>query len=253
MKTGAKVLPFCAKIAGGEGYQPSHHSAGVSCPMTCPTSDSSPTSVYRYYDASGVLIYVGITKTGIYRNQQHNASKEWWPFVASQSVDHFPTRSAAHAREVALIQQYRPPFNTHHNNEHVLLRAAYLAAREAGVFVPPQTQSTRPTTAKHGLLLNYLSFERQTNQYRWQTSPVQSAETDGLLYAKERRPQVLWKDQVIGHGTAVEKSGQIYIISARIKDAWRINPNQVSMMLLRNEFGVMVKTIHVGLAQRKVA
>jgi hypothetical protein len=94
------------------------------------TEPSSPTSLYRYYDHHRVLIYVGITNRGIARNVEHNRSKRWWPYVASQEVEHFPTRSQAHAREVELIQRYAPPFNIQHNPGHQEMLAAYLTARD---------------------------------------------------------------------------------------------------------------------------
>lgn len=86
-----------------------------------------PTSVYRYYDSIGILIYVGITRQGMGRNTQHNGKAEWWPFVARQEVDHFPTRGAAAMREKELIRSHRPPFNKQHNHAHGQMREAYLA------------------------------------------------------------------------------------------------------------------------------
>src|SRR5690349_21062741 len=85
-----------------------------------------PTSVYRYYDEHGVLIYVGITKQGMGRNLQHNGRAEWWPYVVRQEVEHFDTRPLAAAREKELIRQFRPPFNKQHNPWHAEVREAYL-------------------------------------------------------------------------------------------------------------------------------
>lgn len=91
-------------------------------------SDSTPTSVYRYYDRAGLLLYVGITSRGTRRQAEHNADKEWWPFVTSQDVEHYPARAEAAAREKALIREFRPPFNKLHNPDFANLRALYLAA-----------------------------------------------------------------------------------------------------------------------------
>lgn len=90
-----------------------------------------PTSVYRYYDSDDLLIYVGITSRGIARNREHNTSKEWWPHVARQEVEHFDTRELAADRERSLIQAFRPPFNKQHNPQSTELQAAYLAYRGA--------------------------------------------------------------------------------------------------------------------------
>lgn len=87
------------------------------------------TSVYRYFDERGILLYVGITSRGMSRNREHNISKEWWSYVGSQDVEHFPTREAAHAREVELIEQYRPPFNKQHNPSYGTFREQYMKMR----------------------------------------------------------------------------------------------------------------------------
>lgn len=90
-----------------------------------------PTSVYRYYDKSGLLLYVGITSRGSKRNHEHN-SKQWWEYVVRQEVEHHPSRPAAEARERDLIRKFRPPFNTVHNPDAAKSREAYLAALVVG-------------------------------------------------------------------------------------------------------------------------
>jgi hypothetical protein len=90
---------------------------------------TSETSVYRYYDQLGILIYVGITGRGVKRNREHNLSKSWWRYVAHQEVDHFATRRDALDRERDLIETYRPPFNAQHNDEGLAMAAAYDAWR----------------------------------------------------------------------------------------------------------------------------
>lgn len=84
------------------------------------------TSVYLYYDRHGILIYVGITSRGIKRNREHNETKDWWPFVTRQEVEHFDDRSAALDREKVLIETHCPPFNTQHNRAAAEVREAYL-------------------------------------------------------------------------------------------------------------------------------
>jgi hypothetical protein len=90
------------------------------------------TSVYLYYDRHDTLIYVGITDRGIWRNREHDATAEWWPFVARQEVEHLATREAALQREKLLIIERRPPFNRQHNPDYAEHREAYLAWQLAG-------------------------------------------------------------------------------------------------------------------------
>lgn len=87
---------------------------------------SNPTSLYRYYDRDGVLLYVGITGRGALRNGEH-FSKPWWRHVRRQEVEHFPSRAAALAAESAAIREHQPPFNVQHNSAHADARRAYEA------------------------------------------------------------------------------------------------------------------------------
>jgi predicted GIY-YIG superfamily endonuclease len=108
-----------------------------------------PTSVYKYYDKSNILLYVGITKRGSRRQREHNVDKEWWPFVARQDVEHFATRAAALNRESALIQKYRSPFNRQHNPDHAEMRTLYLLhvalpdAEQTTTLGPPASRKAR--------------------------------------------------------------------------------------------------------------
>lgn len=116
--------------------------------------NNTPTSVYRYYDRFGVLIYVGITNQATGRNQQHNRDKEWWPFVASQEVDHYADRITALALERSLIGTFQPPFNTVHNPDHRSLRTSYL-----------EMSAKTPTTlnlADHLAERNWIDLEQMT-------------------------------------------------------------------------------------------
>ena len=93
---------------------------------------SDPTSLYLYYDSNDLLLYVGITKRGMSRNREHNATQEWWPFVARQEVEHFRSRGAALIAEKETIRRLYPPFNKHHNPEYHAMRQAYLDLRASG-------------------------------------------------------------------------------------------------------------------------
>lgn len=96
------------------------------CDVSAADGADDPTSVYKYFDARRILIYVGITGAGIARNRQHNESKEWWKYVVSQEIEHYKSRRLAHEREVQLIEKYRPPFNKQHNRDYAAARRFYL-------------------------------------------------------------------------------------------------------------------------------
>lgn len=91
-----------------------------------PVEHDQAASVYQYFDANGVLLYVGMTSRGDARNVEHNKSKDWWPHVASQSVSHFGSRATALEVERELISAFAPPFNVQHNARHEQARSHYL-------------------------------------------------------------------------------------------------------------------------------
>lgn len=100
-------------------------------------TQDGPTSVYRYFDADGVLLYVGITGRGAQRNGQHAKDKEWWTFVARQEVEHLPSRAAALDLERDLVRAFSPPFNKQHNPHYDEMRAHYLSRQSADVEDDP--------------------------------------------------------------------------------------------------------------------
>jgi len=101
------------------------------------------TSVYLYYDAYDVLIYVGVTARGARRQAEHNKDKPWWSFVDHQDVEHLPTRAQALSRESTLIRSRRPPFNTQQNDSHASALASYLLFREQIDNTPEPMEALR--------------------------------------------------------------------------------------------------------------
>lgn len=94
-------------------------------------STDTPTSVYKFHDGAGRLIYVGITSRGITRQLEHNQHSAWWGFSVHQEIEHYDSRAQAAARETELIRAHHPPFNTSQNDRWQTVRPAYLALREA--------------------------------------------------------------------------------------------------------------------------
>jgi hypothetical protein len=73
--------------------------------------DDHRTALYRFYDAAGALLYVGITHDIEERWGNHRTTKEWWPDVAHQTVEWYDTRPAALAAEVVAIRTEEPRYN----------------------------------------------------------------------------------------------------------------------------------------------
>jgi predicted GIY-YIG superfamily endonuclease len=78
-------------------------------------SSNASTDLYRYYDADGQLLYVGISLSAVARASQHRAEKGWWQDVARMTVEHLPTRQAAEDAERSAIRAEKPVHNVIHN------------------------------------------------------------------------------------------------------------------------------------------
>lgn len=69
------------------------------------------TALYRFYDAAGQLLYVGITGDAKARWRQHAKEKEWWPQVAHKRIAWFSSRDEAAVAERLAIVAEAPRFN----------------------------------------------------------------------------------------------------------------------------------------------
>lgn len=72
---------------------------------------SSPTSLYRFYNKDGELLYVGITSFLPRRTREHAESKAWWREVSRVEVEHFETREQAQDAERAAVLREGPEYN----------------------------------------------------------------------------------------------------------------------------------------------
>ena len=82
--------------------------------MTIPAmeiGDETPTALYRLFDASGALLYVGISDNLRTRFTDHAATKPWWPQVKRKTVQWHLAREAAAAAEKAAIRDENPAYN----------------------------------------------------------------------------------------------------------------------------------------------
>lgn len=68
--------------------------------------------VYRAYDERGKILYVGVTDCIHARLGQHKANSPWWPDLHSMKIEVYDERRVAEARELDLITELDPPFNS---------------------------------------------------------------------------------------------------------------------------------------------
>lgn len=69
-----------------------------------------PTTLYRLWDRSGALLYVGITYEWESRRADHS-TKAWWPEVFRIKLTEYPTRAAALEAEGVAIRTEDPVHN----------------------------------------------------------------------------------------------------------------------------------------------
>lgn len=132
---------------------------------------SERTALYRWYDADGVLLYVGISVDVVRRAGQHEISKPWWVEVASATVRHFDSRDEALVAEAEAIKAERPVYNVHHNGINRLLSVdEHNAATQARAAVRrsiadfKEATTTRPQDAH---LILFRAESRQEASRRW--------------------------------------------------------------------------------------
>lgn len=70
--------------------------------------------MYRVFDDTGRLIYVGSSRNWPGRLRNHESASWWFSLVAKIRVQVFPSKDAAQAAECVAIQEEQPAFNVHH-------------------------------------------------------------------------------------------------------------------------------------------
>lgn len=75
------------------------------------TLEAVPTAVYRLYDPSGCLLYIGISDQPEERFAQHALSKPWWPDVVTRELHWYYDLPPAVAEEERAIAAEQPLYN----------------------------------------------------------------------------------------------------------------------------------------------
>jgi hypothetical protein len=70
-----------------------------------------PTCLYRHFDASGTLLYVGVSLHVVVRLIGHRDTAHWFSQLARIEVEHYPTREAALVAEAEAIRTEKPRYN----------------------------------------------------------------------------------------------------------------------------------------------
>jgi predicted GIY-YIG superfamily endonuclease len=73
------------------------------------------TSLYRFFDSRGDLLYIGVTNRIPRRLDEHHENKPWYHEVAQVKVEHLSDRDTALRTEKAAIETEHPKYNVVHN------------------------------------------------------------------------------------------------------------------------------------------
>lgn len=90
------------------------------------------TAVYRLFDRSGRLLYVGMGRNPMGRWAAHAEQHAWWPEVASFTVVWHPTRKAAAEEERSALRNEETVHNIHGTERHGLVTGAGVRAALGG-------------------------------------------------------------------------------------------------------------------------
>lgn len=93
-------------------------------------------ALYRFYDAAGALLYIGITVNPGTRWSQHSKDKAWWEDVAQATVERFPDRKSVLDAERTAIIREQPRHNVAHNRDRLSQPVMPPAATSASAHRP---------------------------------------------------------------------------------------------------------------------
>ncbi len=160
------------------------------------------TAMYRYYDADGVLLYLGITDDTYQRWRSHEIKARWWALVASSTVEWYPSREAAADAEKLAIAEEKPlrnikdvpGYNPRGQREYrpatpfwryvlevVRYPTGVKVARKMDGAVPPCDVNHWPEATPPAEVI--VAFARAYNR-----SPIEALHRAGILSHAESRP-----------------------------------------------------------------
>jgi hypothetical protein len=93
--------------------------------------DSVPHYIYRYYDACGQVLYVGITRSLHGRDAAHRKNSPWYWLAYRIEYEVFPDRYHGLLAETVAIERYQPLHNIKQNQRMEPLSQEGLALADA--------------------------------------------------------------------------------------------------------------------------
>lgn len=113
--------------------------------------DESRHCVYRFYDAAGILLYVGRSCRFGSRMSDHRKGKDWWHEVANIGVIHCPDHEAADDLERRLIKSLEPLYNVQHAVKREGRHLELAPPTERVVYTEARSGEAEPWLDREGL------------------------------------------------------------------------------------------------------
>lgn len=121
------------------------------------------TALYRHFDATGALLYVGISLHPVSRQIQHSHGSDWYHEITDIRFEWFDTREDARAAELVAIEDEKPKHNKQSNPLWInpaVVRSAKRRAEEND-FICVTLKHDRPhinEQTEAEVCLEYLSY-----------------------------------------------------------------------------------------------
>ncbi|MFI7073604.1 GIY-YIG nuclease family protein [Micromonospora sediminicola] len=151
--------------------------------------NNQPHALYRFFDRTDALLYVGITMNLPARLKQHRKDKHWWLQVTNIVIEPFETREAALAAEKKAIRDESPVYNDQHN-EHVWVEHSTRPEDIDSDWIERNWQKVHPYVRDHvevpswergrrDLAETILDFYGPAEHRQFEQAARESAEDDG--------------------------------------------------------------------------
>lgn len=136
--------------------------------------------LYRFYDAHGHLLYVGITQNPPSRFRSHEETKTWWELVADIKLETFASRLELAVAERAAITAEVPFYNVTHN-----------AKRYERSDIPAEDGASRTrrimTFSLAEVARELRLYEHMKDPVRWLSSQIKSGRVPALKVGRSWR------------------------------------------------------------------
>lgn len=126
-------------------------------------AESGRTALYRLFDVTGQLLYIGISGNPDVRFGQHAGTKDWWGAVVERKIEWFNTRDEAVDAERAAIRSERPVWNSKHSiyygisSETEALFEEFRRTREERIMLLAQVKALAPDLMRKGATIGQLA------------------------------------------------------------------------------------------------